>query len=113
MLTAPNPHAERWDRKMKTDRIRQYDNALLKREPAIRICRILTIAILGLFLIWVLIMAPTGFFQDRMHILTFPLVVLLIACSSLDASLRHIASIKLYRKEIEESQPSSRLYQKG
>jgi len=90
--------------KNKADNIRRYDDAMLKREPAIRIMRFLAGAILGLFLVSTLILAPTGYFQDRMSLLIAPLAALLVVCGALESSLRHIASIKLYRKEEEESQ---------
>jgi hypothetical protein len=91
--------------KDKTESIRRYDDALLKREPTVKVLRVLFVSGLGLFLAWAIIMDPSGFFQDRMAALTIPLVWLLVSCAALDASLRHIASIKLYRKEKEESQP--------
>ena len=90
--------------KNKTDSIRRYDDALLGREPAIRIMRILSVCVLGCFLVFALILAPSGYFLDRMPLLTLPLAALLVICGVLEASLRHIASIKLYRKDKEESQ---------
>jgi len=90
--------------KDKTDSIRRYDDALLKRERPIRIAHVPALSCLGLFLLWALVMAPSGFFQDRMSLLTLPLFWLLVSRMALDASLRHIASIKLYREESEESQ---------
>ncbi len=83
----------------KADSIRRYDDALLRREPVIRVARILAAAILGVFLASALILAPTGFFQDRMALFAAPLYALLFVYWLLDANLRHIASINLYRNE--------------
>jgi hypothetical protein len=84
--------------------IRRYDDSLLKYERATRVFYGLVISLFMLFLAWVLIMAPSGFFIDRMNIISSVFIIFIILYSALSSTLHHIASIKLYRKEIKESQ---------
>ena len=91
--------------KTKADKIRQYDDSLLRQESFLKIGRVALIVICGVFLASVITLAPSGFFENNMSRATVPLFFILLGVILVERSLRHIASIKLYRSEKKESQP--------
>jgi len=94
---------------MKHTNTRSYDNALLKKERGIKIANIILFVIFLLYFIPVLYRAretgdPSGAW--------FPLFLFCALAQINSNHLKHIASIKLYRKENEKSQQMSAHYSK-
>ena len=71
----------------------------------LKIGRVALIAVCGVFLASIVLLAPSGFFENDMGRATVPLFFILLGITLVERSLMHIASIKLYRSEREDPQP--------